>query len=163
MASGSTLAVFNPGANEPPSSSYATFDTRNAHPVLDFDAAAVEIAYFSGVMPSQYAGGGITVDVNWMATSATSGDVVWGVSYEELDPNHNDLDSDNFGTETTGAGTANATSGKTTKTSLAISHANCGSPAAGDAFRIKLRRVATDGGDTMAGDAELVELGVRET
>lgn len=162
MASQNTLAVFNPGANEPPSSAYAQFNTRNNHPTLDFDATTPEISYFSGVVPSQYAGGGITVDVHWMATSATSGDVVWGVAYEEMDANHNDLDADAFGTETTGAGTANGTSGKVTKTSLNISHVNCGSPAVGDAFRIKVRRVADSGSDTMVSDAQLLEVGVKE-
>jgi hypothetical protein len=35
MASGDTLAVFFPAMSEPPSSNYATFDTRNGVLVLD--------------------------------------------------------------------------------------------------------------------------------
>lgn len=162
MASGNTLIEFFPAGGEPPASNYATIDTRNSHIVLDFDSGTAESVCFTGVMPSHYAGGGITVDLTWMATSATSGDVVWGASYEENDPNNVDLDADSFGTETTGTGTANGTSGKTTKTSLNISHANCGSPAAGDAFRLKIRRVAADGSDTMTGDAELLAVHVKE-
>lgn len=162
MASGNSLIQFSPLAGEPPASNYPQFDTRNNHPVLAFDAATAESVYFTGVMPSQYAGGGITVEINWMGATATSGDVVWGASYEENDPNNNDLDSDTFGTETTGTGTANGTSGKTTKTSLNISHANCGSPVAGDAFRLKIRRSAADGSDTMSGDAQLHSVHVKE-
>lgn len=162
MATGNSLAEFLGGYGEPPSSNYATFDVRNGRPVADYDAGTIETLHFTGVVPSQYAGGGVTVELTWMATSATSGDVVWGVSWEELDANNNDLDSDTFGAETTGAGTANGTSGKTTKTSLNISHANMGSPAAGDAFRLKVRRVATDGGDTATGDAELLTVHVKE-
>lgn len=162
MASGNTLAVFTALAGEPPASNYATQDTRNAHPVADYDAGTIETLFFTGVLPSNYAGGGVNVDITWLATSATSGDVVWGASWEQDGANTTDFDSDNFGTETTGTGTANGTNGKTTLTTLAISHANMGSPAAGDAFRLRIRRVATDGGDTMTGDAELDTVGVRE-
>ena len=59
MASGDTLATFFPEDNEPPASAYATFDTRNAHPVLDFDGStADEEAVFTGVLPRNYATAG---------------------------------------------------------------------------------------------------------
>ena len=163
MASGNTLFVTLPGDNEPPASGYATLDTRNAIQVLDFDADAIESGIFRGVLPSQYAGGGLTLDLFWMATSATSGDVVWGAAWEKDVANGNDLDADNFGTESTATGTANGTSGKLTKTTLTISSANMGTAAAGDPFRLKVRRVATDGGDTMTGDAEYFCAMAKET
>ena len=47
MASGDTLLTFTPASNEPPATVFATLDTRNAHPVLDFDDAANEDAVFS--------------------------------------------------------------------------------------------------------------------
>lgn len=163
MASGNTLCVLVPQSNEPPSSNNATFDLRNLNPVLDFDPSTIESAIFSGGLPSTYAGGGITVDLFWMATSATSGDCKWGVSYEEQDPNNNDLDSDNWGTESTVISTTNGTSGKITKSTLTISQANMGSPVAGDPFRLRVRRIANDAGDTMAGDAELRQAQIKET
>jgi hypothetical protein len=163
MASGNSLLAFLPGSSAPPASNYATEDTRNDILVLDFDASTEESVYFSGVLPSQYAGGGITIDLFWMATSATSGDVKWGASYEENDANNNDLDASTFGTESTGTGTANAASGKLTKTTVTISHANMGSPAASDAFRLKIARKAADAADTMTGDAELRAVHVKET
>ncbi len=50
MASGDTLLIFGPLHNEPPSSDAATFDTRNLHPVLDFDASTDESAVFSSII-----------------------------------------------------------------------------------------------------------------
>lgn len=163
MASGNTLAVFVPQHGVPPASNYATQDLRNVHPCLDFDAAAEETISFNGVLPSAYAGGGLTIDLFWGSTSATSGDVVWGAAYEEMDAGNNDLDADAFGAESTGTGTANGTSGKLTKTTITITHANMGSPAAGDPFRLKIARKAADAADTMAGDAELFAVHCKET
>ena len=77
MASGDSLLQFGALHNEPPSSSFATLDTRNLHPVLDFDASAAESTVFSGVMPQHYGGGGVTVFLHYAMTSATSGDIDW--------------------------------------------------------------------------------------
>jgi hypothetical protein len=70
MSSGNTLVVFTPLAAEPPASGYATFDTRNMHPVLDFDDAIGQSAVFSAVLPDYYRGCGLTVVLEWSATSA---------------------------------------------------------------------------------------------
>ena len=163
MASSNTLAAFFPGGHEPPASNFATISYRNAHPELDFDAAAAESTFFTGVVPSHYAGGGFTFDLHWVAATATGGDVVWSVAWEEMDANNNDLDSDAFGTASTATDTANGTSGKVTRTTVTVSHANAGSPAAGDAFRVRVRRDALDVADTMAGDASLVGVHLKET
>jgi hypothetical protein len=164
MASGNTLFVVGPLENEPPSVTYATLDTRNSIAVLDFDAAANEYAVFKTLIPSHYAGGGLTVDLHWMATSATSGDVRWGVSIERDDANDHDLDADAFATEQLATGTANGTSGKLTKTTItASSGANMDSAAAGDPIRVKVRRLGSDGADTMTGDAELLMVHCKET
>ena len=48
-----------PYDNEPPAASYATLDTRNAQPCLDFDGSADEEAVFSFIVPSHYAAGGV--------------------------------------------------------------------------------------------------------
>ena len=163
MASGNTLFELMPQANEPPSSAYATLDTRNGICVLDFDAASIESAVFRGVLPSHYAGGGLTLDLFWLGATATSGDVKWGAAWEEQDAGNNDLDADAFGTESTQTTTTNGTSGKVTKSTITITHANMGSPAAGDPFRLKIRRIANDAADTMTGDAQLLAAHGKET
>ncbi len=153
MASGNSLFTCLPQDNEPPASAYAQLDTRNSALVLAFDAATQEGAVFGGVLPSHYAGGGLTLDLFWYAASATSGDVVWDAAYEE---GGSDIDADNFGTVGTATTTTNGTSGIETKSTITISHANMGSPAAGSTFRLRVRRLAADGADTMTGDSHFI-------
>ncbi len=164
MASGNTLATFFPCDNEPPASNYATLDTRNAHPVLDFDDSTDESAVFTGILPRHYGGGGITVYLHWAGTSATSGTARWAVSVEAIASQ--DIDSDGFASAQTAGGTANGTSGVETVTSIAFTDgAQMDSVAAGGAFRLKVTRDAdgTSGTDDMTGDAELLAVEVKET
>lgn len=164
MASGNSLVTFTPAACEPPSSNYATLDTRNNHLVLDFDAATSESVFFSVTLPQHYAGGGITVYIHWAATTATSGDCVWGVQFERIGEGQQDIDADGFATAATVTATAPATSGNVDIASLAFANgAAIDSLAVGEMFRIKVYRDAAVGGDTMTGDAELIAVELRET
>lgn len=148
---------------EPPSSNYATLDTRNGHPVLDFDTTTQETAIWTGVLPRHYAGGGITVYIHWAATSATSGTIGWDVSFERIGDGSQDIDSDGFATaQTVTAATVPGTSGNVDITNVAITDgANIDSIAVGEAFRIRVRRDVTN--DTASGDAELVAVELKET
>lgn len=160
MAVGDSLAAWGAIASVPPASGYATLDVRNGHVVLDFDAAADEVIIFSGVYPAHYASGDLNIDLVWGATSATSGNVKWLTSVENT--SLTEMDADGFGSAASTTGAASATNGGLTKTTLSISAANAGDPQAGDAFRIKVIRDADDAADTMAGDAELIAVHLRE-
>jgi len=163
MASGDTLLTFTPLANQPPASTYATFDTRNGHVVLDFDASADEVAVFGDVLPRHYAGGGVTVTLVWMATTATSGNVVWSVAIER-DDTATDLDTDSFATANTATAAAPATSGAPAYTTIAFTNgAQMDSLAVGEAFRLKVQRTGSSGSDTATGDAELLAVEIKET
>lgn len=153
-----TLAVFTPGDNQPPASSFATLDTRNSALVLDFDAAADESAIFAGNIPeAAVLTSGIVARIKWMATSATTGNVRWRVAFER---GTTDLDADSFDTATEATGAANGTSGIETTTEITCT--NIDSLVAGDRYRVRVTRVGTDGAnDTMSGDAELVTLELR--
>lgn len=162
---GATLAVLTALNNEPPAASYATLDTRNAHPVLDFDDSADEAAVFRGVLLRGYQGGGITVRIIWMATSATTGTVRWA-AFIERDDTGTDLDSSSFASAQTVGASTNATSGIPTYTDIAFTAgAQMDSLAAGEMFRVNITRDAdgTTGTDNMAGDAELLAIEIRET
>ena len=152
-----TYAIFTPMTSQPPASNYATLDTRNSIAVLDFDAGTEEAVFWVGIMPEGAAlGSGLKVRIHWMATSATTNGVVWGAAFEAMTT---DLDSDSFDTETTGAGTANGTSGIETVTEITCTTID--SIAAGGLFRLKIARKVADASDTMTGDAELIAVEVR--
>ena len=163
MATGNTLCVFLPMGYEPPSSNYATLDTRNGHPVLDFDTTTQETAIWTGVLPRHYAGGGITVYIHWAATSATTGTIGWDVSFERIGDGSQDIDADGFATaQTVTAATVPGTSGNVDITNVAITDgANIDSIAVGEAFRIRVRRDVAN--DSASGDAELVAVELKET
>lgn len=163
MATGHTLLYFTPLANEPPSTNYATLDTRNGHPVLCFDTTTQETAIFSGLMPRAYSGLGVTVYVHHMAATATSGTIGWDVSFERMSDATTDLDSDSFASaQTVTAATVPGTSGVVAVTNVAVTNgANMDSVAAGEAFRIRIRRDVSN--DTAAGDAQLLAVEIKET
>lgn len=165
MASADLLCVFTPHSNNPPSSNYATFDTRNGLLVLDFDASTDESALFTGVLPPNYAGGGLSVSLHWMATSATSGSCRWQTAVERHQAGTDDQDSDSFAAANSAGTAAAAPSG--TEMVTAVTHAAGGqmdSLAAGERFRLKVTRDAdgTSGTDDMVGDAELVIIRITE-
>jgi len=162
MASGDTLFQWRaPGPASYPASNFATPDVRNNTPVFDFDAATEEMLYILGLLPRIYGGGGLTIKLHWAASSATSGNVVWGVSMERQ---NTDLDSDSFASEQTATSAANGTSGiESVATITMTSGAQMDSLATGDPFRMAIARKAASGSDTMAGDAELIALEIYET
>ena len=148
-----TISVFTPLDNQPPASNFATLDTRNSVAVLDFDAATDESAVFVGVIPEgAVLTSGLIVRISWAATSATSGDCVWEVSFEKT--TGHDIDADGFDTVQTGTTTTSGTSGVVNTTAITITTID--SLAANDVFRLKVTRDANAVGDTMTGDAELI-------
>jgi hypothetical protein len=153
-----SLAAFTATDNQPPATTFATLDTRNSIAVLDFDASTVESAIFSGVIPEAAdLSSGLKIILAWMATSATSGNVRWGVQVERA---NTDLDSDSYDTAAEAHTAANATSGIPTLTEITLTTID--GLTAGDTYRLKVFRKADDAtNDTMTGDAELIAVEVR--
>jgi len=147
-----TFLIRDPTQNQPPASSFATLDTRNSIPCLDFDAAADESAIFSGFAPEAIVlTSGIIARIVWAATSATSGNVRWRVKFERRTT---DQDSDSWDTATEATDATNGTSGICEVCEITCTTID--SIVAGDSFRVCVTRVGTDGtNDTMTGDAEL--------
>lgn len=165
MASGNTLACFFPQDNEPPSTNYATFNTRNGHPTLDFDTTTQESAIFTGILPRHYAGGGITVYVHWADNGGggAGGTVGWDVSFERIGSAQQDIDSDGFATaQTITAITVPATAGHVSIANVGITDgANIDSIAVGEAFRVRIRRDVAN--DSHSSDAQLIAVELKET
>jgi hypothetical protein len=149
---------WSPMDAEFPTSNFATLDSRNNHPCLDFDTTTQETAYFRGVLNSAYSGAGVTINLWVAATSATSGTIGWDVAFERIDASSLDIDADSFGTATTvTAATVPGTSGQVLKMTVNVSNgANMDSLAAGEMFRLRIRRDVTN--DTATGDAELLRV-----
>ena len=167
MASGDLMAVFKPQDNETPAATFATLDTRNGVAVLDFDDTNDENAFFGGVLPSNYDGGGLTVTLVWMATSATTGGVSWDAAIEAHPDDAFDIDADGFAAaNNSGSATTASAAGEQQYTAITFTDgADMDSLAASQSFRLKITRDAnaTTATDDLTGDAELLRVIVTET
>ena len=163
MASGDTLLIFTPLANEPPAATPALLDTRNSHPVLDFDDATNWSAVFTAIMPRSYAEGGLTVYIHYAMSSAEAGNIDWDAAFERIGDQQQDLDADGFAAvQSVNDTDVPGTSGLVDIVSIAFTDgAQMDSIAVGESFRIMITRDAVS--DTAAGDAELIAVEIKET
>lgn len=159
MASGDIVGII--GDIVPPGSSYATFDVRvggstpaEAVPVYDFDDATAEFLDIYCRLEG-YAGGGLTISWDWSATSATTGDVMWNAAIRRIQDDAEDVDgSQSYDYNNTTDTTASASGERSRVTITFTNGADMDSVADGEAFILRIERVANNGADTMSGDAE---------
>jgi len=166
MASNDSLCYVNVLSNEPPASNYATFDTRNSIPVLDFDDTTDESAEFGLFMPRHYDGGGITVTVGWMATTATTGTISLDVAFKSVSDDADDLDTKAYAAANNANPTTASVSGEVDYATITFTDgADMDSIAAGEYFRMKVLRDAdgTTSTDNLVGDMELLFVEIKET
>lgn len=164
MASGDVLLTLSPLAATSPASNGALHDSRNGHPVLDFDDGTNEDTIFGNlVMPATYGGGGVTVYIYYAMTTATTGDIDWDVAFERVADSIQDIDSDGFAAaQSVDNTTVPGTSGHVDVVSVAFTDGTqMGSVTTDDGFRLKVTRDAVS--DTASGDAELWGLRIEET
>ena len=154
MASGDTLIIIVPQMVEPTTADFATLDTRNEHPVLDFDAATNESAVFSSIMPRNYGGNGLTVYIHYAMTSGTTGNVDIDVAFERIGDQQQDIDSDGFAAvNSVDNVVVPSTAGYVDITNVTFTNgADMDSIAVGEGFRMKITRDAAS--DTASGDME---------
>ena len=166
MASGDTLLILAAQAALPPSSgSVATASRRGGTGPFHyaFDAATAEIMDWLCTMPAHYDGGGIDVSLRWAAATAVANDVVWAAAISRHQDDVDDLDTDSLSGQNTVTATAPSASGEKSYDSIAFTDgADMDSVAAGEDFKLRITRLATAGGDTMAGDAELYMIHITE-
>jgi hypothetical protein len=164
MASGQTLAVWGPQANQPPASNFAQLGAVNNHPTLDFDPNTNWSAVFGGILNRAYSGGGVTLTLWYLMASATSGNVGFQGAFERFQSGTTNLTSDNFASSPgTVSSAVPGTAGIVKSVALTFSDgAQMGSLAAGEGFRIKITRdTATSGNAT--GNARILRAELKET
>lgn len=116
---------------------------------LRYTDSADEISYFQFLMPDDYDGGNVTIQVFWKAAAA-AGDVLFSIKHRAL--------SDGDGWNVAGAAvdfapdTAKATPEDLNKASKVLTAP--WSP--GQVIQLALLRKGTDAADTMAGDAKVL-------
>ena len=156
-----TLVQFAATANEPPASTFATFDTRNNHAILDFDDTLNEIAYFTGTMPQSYSRRAVSVVIKYAMTSATANTVQWDISFERLLVGTDNLDTNSFGATSTATVTVPGTAGIIGMASINVTAGtNMDNIVEGDLFRLNVTR--NGAADSGAGDAELISVIIKE-
>jgi len=160
-----TYGRFTPLDNQPPTSAYATLDTRTSGvAVLDYDQAALESAIFVGCLPeAAVTTSGLKVRLAWTADTVTNTDaVVWAIQWQKIDT-ATDLDADAFSNTVTATAAASGTAGVPVITEITITGtANLDSIVAGDFYRIKISRDGTNASDTLTNDACLVAVEIRD-
>jgi len=157
------LAIFFP-PGEPPASGFATFDTRNQHPVMDFDAASDESTMWTGILGKHYNNNGITVTLHITDTADTNSAHAsyWNVYFERLTAQ--DIDTDSFASGIGNHVHPNGTSGiPVTCTVIFEDGEQIDNLNGGDLFRIKIARDASNASDDWTGDAELLGVELMET
>lgn len=147
-----------PGSYALPSSNYAAPavipGTNFSFPALLFDDSSEESAFFP-FRAHNYGSGNLTLDVEWYADTASSGDVVFAAQVAAITPNSDATDIETKAIDT--ASTATDTHLGTTdqrlhRTSITIT--NVDALVAGDLVWIKLYRTTV--GNTLTGDAIVI-------
>lgn len=161
-----TLNTFLPSNNEPPSSNYATLDTRNQIPALEFDRPTDKSAVFSAILPRRYGGNGINVAIHWAAETSTGTSQIcrWEGSFEARAGSS--MDTDSFAAvQASGSNPSATLGGEVITTLLFTDGAQIDSLSAGGLYRLKVSRDADQSGgtDNMTGTAQLLAIEVRET
>ena len=160
MASGDSLLALDPLSNRPPAANFATVDLRGEFVVLDFDDTTNEQAQFHAIVPSHYSGGDLKAVLTWTSSTATSGNAKLKCELTRLSAgvNLDALPSPDGSDEVTVA--APTTSGDLVvdlTDPITISGLT-----SGETLRVLITRLATDAGDTLVGDVELVSIELRE-
>lgn len=125
---------------------------------MAFDDTANEAIQFR-FSATDYTSGNITVTIRWGADTATTGDVVWGASLAVITPNSDSQapGTNSWATENTATDShIGTTASRVHEVDITVS--NLDSLAADDIVWLRIRRLPTNGSDTMAGDALLYQI-----
>lgn len=129
-----------------------------------FDPSAIEYIDFLCQLQG-YAGGGLTLTFLW-SSGATSGNVVWSAAIRRIADDAEDIDTAHtYDYNNASADATASASREIAYTTLTFTDgADIDSLANNEEFILRVRRVATDAGDTLnSNDAELWDVWIKET
>lgn len=144
MADGDTLVQWN--AFE------ATWGT-TATNVFVYEATAIHVVgcgmgndvsdeiHFAGIMPRQYAGGDLTVNLWWMSpTTTASNNVRWGVEFWSIVEDTESVSSNGYASGVSVTDTTTANAYQVQKWTNTFTNAQADSMAGGDAFMMRVSK-----------------------
>lgn len=162
MASGDSLCSFSAQDGMPPSVGYATLvGAAGGDLVADFNASGDGIV-FRGLMPRNYTGNGITVNLHWTKTTTSTGTVSWATYFERGNDLNHSFGTDAFAScQVAAALSASSTSQQWTTSSISIANgAGMDSISVGDLFRVRVNAASSDNN---TGHRRLAGVEIRET
>lgn len=159
MSVGDTLGTWDALSHRPPDTNAATYWKIDDDIVINFDDAADSSTFFVGVLPANYAGGDLEIRLFWSPV-LSSGNVKWDVAFERREAGVFQLDTPGFGAISTTTVEVSAAEDLLV-TTLTITAADAGTPAASEAFRISVARDA-DVASNMTDSAYLVAVEILE-
>jgi hypothetical protein len=149
-----TFGNFGAYAFNPTNTSPASANTVNGIPTQDFANGVVSAVFtVSGLPQGATWTTGLKMILKW--AGAATGNVMWGIAVEPTEGAN--ISSDHWGTLVTAVG---ASAGVNIETSTAINVATSflGTLGPDQLYRLQIQRVGTNGGDTMAGIAHLLQV-----
>lgn len=138
--------------NGPSSGQTETSSNKVNFATKDFDTSTQEFCAFAIPMPKNYNNGTVTFEALWTAASG-SGGVAWALQGVAL--SDDDATDTAYGTEQVVTDTL-ITAGDVHRTSESSAITIAGSPAAGDVVFFRVKRVPSNGSDTLGVDAKLI-------
>lgn len=157
-----TRFVGTPNSAEFPSATFPQLTQINQRPVLAFDAATSEAAYWTDVA-AQGLTGTLSLIISFVMASATSGNVVWRAQIEAV----SDGDTVNLASATSfdtanssGAVAVPGTAGLVKQCTITLTNADA--IVSADYYRISIDRDAANASDTATGDAYLLAFELRD-
>jgi hypothetical protein len=157
-----TRFIFTPLGAEFPATNFPQLTLSNRRPVLAYDAATTETAYWTAIAP-QGLTGTLTAVITYAMASATSGSIDFEVAIEAISDGDT-IDTDattSFATVNSQSATVPGTAGHIDQVAVTLS--NDDSIVAGDYFRLSVARDADDGtNDTATGDLYLLSVELRD-
>ena len=141
----------------------ATIESRNGHGVVAFDDSTEQAAFFNGVAPQALGTNGLVLTLDVMAATGVIGAAVFSVALERVQVATTDLDVDSFGPAWTTEVAVDGVSGVPTRTQVSFALSETGGLAAGEPFRVLIRRKVSDARDDLVGKAQVLRVFVEES